>query len=148
MTKLPEGFTAVTPMLIVKNAKEAAKFYEDALGMKLLNMMEDPQHADRVMHATLDLNGAKFFLSDEYPEQGAVAPGYQSFYVYYDDVDAAYKQAVAAGMESQMEPTDMFWGDRMASVKDKNGYKWALAKFVKEMSEDEMTDARKEQMGS
>ena len=33
-------------------------------------------------------------------------------FLYVDDVDAVYKQAIDAGATSTMEPADQFWGDR------------------------------------
>ena len=41
-----------------------------------------------------------------------------SLYLYVPNVDAVYQQAVKAGGKTIMEPTDRFWGDRSAGVKD------------------------------
>ena len=53
-------------------------------------------------------------------------------YVYVDDVDAQYGQAIAAGGVSLLPPTDMFWGDRMARFSDPDGYIWGIATKVGE----------------
>jgi PhnB protein len=42
------------------------------------------------------------------------------------DVDAAWKKAVDAGLTGNMEPQDMFWGDRYAQAKDSFGIVWAF----------------------
>jgi uncharacterized glyoxalase superfamily protein PhnB len=41
-----------------------------------------------------------------------------------------YEQARGAGMQSVMKPDDMFWGDRMCTVEDPDGYRWSLATNV------------------
>jgi PhnB protein len=48
-------------------------------------------------------------------------------YLYVPDCDAVYKKALAAGAQSQSEPTDMFYGDRTACVKDVGDNMWWIA---------------------
>lgn len=140
MSNKPKGYTTITPVLTVKNAKESIELYQKAFGVELLYKMDDPQNPDKIMHAGLQFGDSKVFISDEYPEVGAVAPSYQAFYIYVDDVDAAFKQAIDAGLTVKKEVEDMFWGDRVGAVTDINGYSWSLATFVKEMSDDEMME--------
>ncbi|WP_151525848.1 VOC family protein [Serinicoccus kebangsaanensis] len=40
---------------------------------------------------------------------------------YVDDVDEAYRAALAAGGSSRAEPTGMPWGERVAQVRDVDG---------------------------
>jgi len=47
------------------------------------------------------------------------------------DVDAWYDRAVKAGCTGVMAPTDMFWGDRYAQLKDPFGVTWAINGPVK-----------------
>jgi uncharacterized glyoxalase superfamily protein PhnB len=61
-----------------------------------------------------------------------------NMYVYFEDVDAAFKRAVAAGAIAGCEPADMFWGDRICSVTDPDGYEWSLATKVGEFDESKM----------
>lgn len=50
-----------------------------------------------------------------------------SLYLYVGDVDQFYKHALQHGAVSEFEPQDMFWGDRMCSLKDSEGYIWNIA---------------------
>tara|TARA_R110002096_G_scaffold126381_1_gene273192 strand:- start:1260 stop:1502 length:243 start_codon:yes stop_codon:yes gene_type:complete len=61
-----------------------------------------------------------------------------AFYVYVDDVDAAYAKAMSAGMEGVSAPEDMFWGDRTGVLHDGFGQNWTLATFQREVSPEEM----------
>jgi PhnB protein len=49
------------------------------------------------------------------------------------NVDDVYRQAVAAGAISFQEPTDQFYGDRSAAVRDNFGNKWYIATHIKDV---------------
>ena len=48
-------------------------------------------------------------------------------YVYVDDVDEAYRRAIAAGAASVETPADMPYGDRRATVRDSWANVWQIA---------------------
>jgi uncharacterized glyoxalase superfamily protein PhnB len=48
-------------------------------------------------------------------------------YVYCDDVDVLYEKAVGQGAVSLSVPHDTFWGDRVCSFQDPDGYEWMFA---------------------
>jgi PhnB protein len=48
-------------------------------------------------------------------------------YIYVDDVDATYQRAVHAGAEIIETPSDQFYGDRRAMVKDSYGNVYQVA---------------------
>jgi PhnB protein len=47
--------------------------------------------------------------------------------LYVADVDRVFRQAVKAGGQTIMEPSDMFYGDRSGGVKDPSGNSWFIA---------------------
>ena len=80
------------------------------------------------MHVHLYVNGSSLMLSDPYPEHGCgyvPAAGF-TLTLMVKDVDAAFKRAIDAGCTPVMPPTDMFWGDRYAQLKDPFGVTWAM----------------------
>ena len=48
------------------------------------------------------------------------------------------KQAEAAGAEVTMPPTDMFYGERAAKLRDPFGHEWMLGSQIEEVSPEEM----------
>ena len=50
-----------------------------------------------------------------------------TLYLYVGDVDATYKQAIEAGGKSIFEPTNMYFGDRVACVTDVSENDWWIA---------------------
>jgi uncharacterized glyoxalase superfamily protein PhnB len=61
-----------------------------------------------------------------------------NLYVYVPDTDATYRRALAAGAVSIMEPSDQYYGDRNAGVKDPCGNSWWLATHKEDVSAEEM----------
>jgi len=74
---------------------------------------------------------AKVRLGDSIVEMGEAHDQWQpmqsSIYMYVEDVDTTYKQALSAGATSVSEPTDQHYGDRSAGVRDEFGNTWHLA---------------------
>lgn len=142
MTAIPKDFMTLTPSLCVKGAAQAIELYKKALGAKELYRMETPDKS-KIMHACLQIGNSKLFISDLDPKMGAAEPSASVFYVYVEDVDAAFKQAKQGGMEELFSVKDMFWGDRTGSLKDQFGNKWTLATQTREVSQEELEQGRK-----
>jgi PhnB protein len=51
---------------------------------------------------------------------------------------------VAAGATSVGEPSDAFFGDRVATVRDPFGHKWAIATHLRDMTSAELEQAMQE----
>ena len=66
--------------------------------------------------------------SAKFPESSPV-----SFYMYVEDIEAAFKKAKDAGMTERMPIKDMFWGDRMGSVIDCFNIEWTIAEHVRDV---------------
>ena len=74
---------------------------------------------------------AKVRLGDSIVEMGEAHEQWQpmqsAIYMYVEDVDAVYRQALSAGATSALEPADQPYGDRTASVNDEFGNIWYLS---------------------
>lgn len=139
---IPEGYHAITPSCVVRDAASAIDFYKRAFGAEELERMTEPE-GGRIVHAELRIGDSRFFLCDEIPEMGLRSPASLGgtpcgFYVYVEDVDQAFKKAVGAGAKIMQPVTDMFWGDRTGSVTDPFGCKWDLATRKEEVPPDEI----------
>lgn len=144
---IPEGFHTVTPHLVVKGAARAIEFYESAFGAEKLftNCMDE---TGQVLHGRIRIGDSIVMLNDEFPEHGCLAPAEGSrpavtVHLYVEDCDALYARSVAAGAETVMPPTDMFWGDRYAQVKDPFGHVWSIATCVEELCPEELEERAK-----
>ena len=147
---VPEGYRTVTPYLSVDDASAAIDFYQRALGAKERVRMSGPGGA--IMHAELELGDSRVMLSDPFPQFTPRPPKELggtsvSIFMYVEDVDAAFKQATDAGATSEMEPDDMFWGDRFGSLRDPFGHSWQLATHIEDVAPEEM-DKRAEEFAA
>ena len=77
---------------------------------------------------------AKVRLGDSIVEMGEAHGQWQpmpsAIYMYVEDVDAVYRQALSAGATSALEPTDQPYGDRNAWVNDEFGNVWYLSTWL------------------
>ncbi|SIT11899.1 Uncharacterized conserved protein PhnB, glyoxalase superfamily [Thalassolituus maritimus] len=138
---IPEGFTNLIPYLTCKDADKAIEFYQSAFNAELLHRI--PTADNRVMHASLRINGAILMLTDEVPEWHNFGPqalggSPVGIHMYCDDVGASFAQAVAAGCELVMPLENTFWGERFGMLRDPFGHKWSLSMCVAIVTEDDM----------
>jgi PhnB protein len=140
MPKIQGGFSTLTPTLIVNGAAQAIELYKKAFDAEEVYRMECPE-SNKIMHACIEIGNSKVFLSDANPETGC-NPTVSSFYAYIDDVDVSFEQATEAGLQALSPVEDMFWGDRTGTVKDSFGITWTLAKHVRDVSLEELEEAK------
>jgi len=145
---IPQGMHTLTPNLVVRDCAKAIDFYKQALGAKEISRMPAPD-GKSIWHAELRIGDSTVFMNDEMPGMGRLAPTASSpvpvtMWLYVPDCDAAFERAIGAGAKATMQPADMFWGDRCASVADPYGYLWSFATRQKEMTETEMRRAGEE----
>jgi PhnB protein len=148
---VPEGYHTVTPYLAVEDASSAIEFYQRAFGAKERGRMGGP--GDMVMHAELEIGDSLVMLSDPFPQASTKPPKELggtsvSIFLYVDDIDSVYKQAVDAGATSVAEPDDMFWGDRFGAVQDPFGHTWTIATHVEDVPPEEMEKRSQEFMAA
>ena len=141
---MSETTTTLTPYLSCRNASEAVAFYQKAFGAEPVTVLRLPD--GRVLHAALNVNGAVFFLCDEFPEHGSLSPlglggSPVTLHLQVPDCDAVFQRAVEAGCEVRMPLQDMFWGDRYGMVADPFGHKWSVATTVRQVSPEELQQA-------
>ena len=146
---VPEGYHTLIPYIAVDDATAAIEFYQRAFGAKERLRMAGP--AGMIAHAELEIGDSIVMLSDPFPQSSSRPPkelGGTSagIFVYVDNVDELYKQAIDAGATSTMEPENMFWGDRFGSVMDPFGHSWQIATHVEDVAPDEMEKRSQEWM--
>ena len=116
--------TAVTvrPYLIVEGVDDLIAFLKDTFDAEML--LRVPAPGDKVMHAAVRVGDSIIEMGDA---GGEWKPVGAPLHVYLDDVNEAYRRALAAGATSLYEPMDQPYGDREAGVVDRFGIEWFLA---------------------
>lgn len=139
---VPDGYNTVTPYLIVRQAANAIDFYQKAFGAEPHHRMDGP--GGKVMHAELRIGSSHIMLADEMPEMGFVGPQSLggtsvSILLYVEDVDARFKQAVAAGASVSRPLQDQFYGDRSGTIQDPFGHVWTISTHKEDVSDEEVS---------
>lgn len=146
---IPAGYHSITPYLVVSDGNRALEFYKQAFGATEIHRMAGP--GGKIGHAEFKIGDSIIMLSDEMPGGQTQSP--QSLggspvglFLYVENVDSAFNQAVKAGAKGDMPPQDMFWGDRYGKVTDPFGHQWSLATHVEDVAPQEMERRAKEWM--
>jgi uncharacterized glyoxalase superfamily protein PhnB len=136
-TAIPDGYHTITPALSIRDAARAVEFYQQAFNAQQLDRLEGPD--GKVMHAALKIGNSILMLGEEHPQMGAPSPltlngTPVSLYLYVEDADAAFSQAVKAGAKIELPVSDQFWGDRTGQVSDPFGHRWWLATHKEDLT--------------
>jgi uncharacterized protein YndB with AHSA1/START domain/uncharacterized glyoxalase superfamily protein PhnB len=149
---IPEGYQSITPMCVFKDARQAIAFYKAAFGAEERFVMPGPDGVG-VMHAEIKIGTSLIMLGEESPQEScksaeSLGASPINFYLYLENVDAAYARALAAGALPSMPVAEMFWGDRIGAVKDPFGYTWTLATHVKDPTMEEIEEGARAAMAA
>ena len=128
----PDGSHSVTPYLVVDDAEKVIEFVKAAFGAQEMFRMDGPD--GKIAHAEVTI-GDSIVMIGNAGESEAMPT---TLYLYVEDTDAAYRQAVQAGGTSFEEPADQFYGDRRAAVTDVAGNKWFISTNIEDVSPEEM----------
>ncbi|MDI1227510.1 MAG: VOC family protein [bacterium] len=136
------------PMLSLIGAEKAMDTYIKAFGaVETSRTMCPVRHV--LAHGSLKIGETELMLGEHDPNmkdkngEACVNSAGQQLFIYVPDADAAVKKAVAAGLKETQAPEDMFWGDRMGTVKDAFGMRWNVATHIRDVSKEEMEEAMK-----
>lgn len=143
-----KNYGAISAMLTVTDIEKTYEFCQKAFGFEGRGIMPGPD--GKPIHAELKLRDSVVMLSPEMPDwqcYSAKTLGNTpaTLYLYVEDVDKLATQAANAGATLVQPPTDMFWGDRTATLVDSWGNKWMLATHRSEPTPEQMEAEMKEQ---
>ncbi len=125
---VPQGLHSVNPYLHPLRAEPLIGFLKRAFGAQEVAKYASPNGV--VNHAVIRVGDSVIEMGEAHGKYEAMPA---MFYLYVPDVDAQYKQAMAAGGTSFQEPTDQFYGDRTAGVRDNFGNTWYIATHIKDV---------------
>ena len=128
----PKGYHTVTPYLLAEDADKLIDFLKAAFGASSTECVRDKE--GRTMHGEVKIGDSIVMVGGKKKDPTSMA----MLYLYVEDTDAVYQQALAAGGVSLMEPTDQFYGDRNAGIQDPDGNKWWIATHIEDVSAEEL----------
>jgi PhnB protein len=128
----PAGYSTVCPFLMVNDIEKELTFIEAIFKTEI---KEKLQGSDGIVHhAEVRIGESVIMIGKEregYPNRGMT-------YVFVEEVDRVFQQALAVGAKMLMEPADRFYGFREGGFSDPQGNQWWIASCFEEMSTEEM----------
>jgi PhnB protein len=127
---MPEGQITLTPMLSVRDPKEAIQFYREAFGATEVYVDKVP---DGSIYAGLAVGTATFDLTNESAEHGNLGPLALGgtpvrLSLMVPDPDAMAERAVAAGARVIFPIEDQPYGYRQGRIEDPFGHQWMIGR--------------------
>ena len=117
---LPEGYQAVMPYLILKDAADFIEFAKSVLDAK--EKFREMRDENTIAHAQLFVGESTIMVAEATEQWQQNTAG---MFAFVENADKAYKKAIELGSESVMEPADMPYG-RSSGIKDPFGNTWWL----------------------
>ena len=130
---IPDGYHTVTPYLTIRDVPRLIEFLQQAFGATEILRMPGPDGA--IAHAELTIGDSRVMMGEA---NASSPPMPANLHLYVVDTDALYHLALQAGATSLREPADMFYGDRMAGVRDPVGNHWWIATHKEDLSPAEL----------
>ncbi|WP_407312281.1 VOC family protein [Desulfosporosinus sp. SB140] len=140
----PDGFTSITPFIVIKNPSEAIEFYKTVFNARIKDITEFPDGNGNkiVVHAELDFGNGFLQLGAANPAYKLVLPPDEdnacySIAIYVADVDQVFENAVARGAKVREPIANFVSGDRFGSMLDPFGVRWTIMTRIEDLSEEE-----------
>jgi PhnB protein len=122
----PDGYSTVSPYLVVNGAADTIAFLQRVFGAEELRRF--PDRSGRIIHAEVRIGDTVMMIADAGPPDWPAVAGH--VHVYVEDVDATYREALAAGAESVQKPVQKEDEDRRGGARDSGGTTWWIATRV------------------
>ena len=115
-----EGFRALTPFLMVRDADGLMDFLSRAFGAETTTRMGTPKGG---MHGEMRIGNSMVMIGggENLPEKSTMA-----IHMYVPDPDAVYQRAIAAGGKSLGAVEDRSYGERSGFIEDPYGNHWYI----------------------
>lgn len=120
MSYKPEGYSDLSPYLVISDPETELQFCETVFGAERLRVIPD---GDRIMHAECRIGDTVLMMGGA---DGTPA----MLHLYVPDPDAVYARAIKAGatpIEAMSEKGD---GDRRGGFSSPTGTQWYVSKQV------------------
>ena len=121
---IPEGYQTVTPYLILKNAAVFIVFAQKVFNAELVN--KHMRDETIIMHAEIKIGNSIIMFADSTTQY---APSSAGFFIYSDDADKVYENAVSNGAVAVTEVTDQPYG-RSGGIKDAFENTWWITSVI------------------
>lgn len=131
--RVPSEYHSLTPYIMADDVHGLIDFLIEAFDARVIAKLVRPD--DSVAHAEVEIGDSRLMIGQTSRAFGAASA---SLLLYFEDCDAAFAKAAAAGGTVLFEPTDMVRsGERYGGLRDDFGNLWWIASRIEELSWEE-----------
>ena len=123
----PEGFHTVNSYMFVTDPEEEIHFLKKAFWAEEIN--RSIGRNGEIGNCILKIGDSCFMISQA---RGEFENMRTAFYLFVDDVDAVYQNALENGATNSFPPDDMDYDDRQGGIIDPAGNYWWISKRLVE----------------
>ena len=131
----------IVPVLMVKSVDESIKFYNEKLGFKTDMVLPDENGVNAF--GGVSLGDSTFMLGLSNPGDDNSNAGKGVVFMVYlpdtSDIDTVYADVQAKGVAIVEPLKTEYWGDRVFTVHDPDGYVLTISKTVHQADMEEVT---------
>lgn len=115
LTPIPAGYHTAPPYLFVRDCARALEFYTRTFGAT--EKLQMPLPNGKVGHAEIKIGDSIIMLAEE-----------------------LFNRAINAGAMMVLPVTDLFYGDRVGTLKDPFGHVWSIATHKEDLTPTELSE--------
>jgi len=140
---VPEHLHTVTARLVVADGGAAIAFYAKAFGAEQVGERFTGPNGE-IIHAEIRIGDSVVMITEDAADGPVSSPERLGGKVtcvmalYWEDVNAAWQRAVAAGAEVIYPLEDQFYGERGGRLRDPFGQQWMMSQHIEDVSAEEM----------
>ncbi len=138
---IPESYSALTPTMNLKGARQAIDFFTNVFGAELLEKFEGPN--GQLVHVDMKMASGHVMFAEAVRDPVLNL----NAMIYVNDCDVVFKRAVDAGATVKRALEDQFYGDRSGTVVDPFGNVWTIATHKEDVTKEELDRRMKAMMG-
>jgi PhnB protein len=119
-TNAQAEYATIDPWVISRDTEAEIAFLVGAFGAEERpgRMLDDD---GRIAHVEVQIDGSVIMLFDSQDGWPALPAHLR---VYVENIEIAFARSLSLGARAVTEPTELFWGDRVARVRDEQGHLW------------------------
>ena len=140
---VPEHLHTVTPRLVVADGAAVIAFYAKAFGAQQIGERFTGPDGE-LIHAEIRIGNSVVMVTEDAVDGPVSSPQRLGGMVtcvmalYWEDVDAAWERAVAAGAEVIYPLQDQFYGERGGRLRDPFGQQWMMSQHIGDVPAEQM----------
>ncbi len=123
-TYTPDGFRNLNSYLFTENPEELIQFLKESFYAEEINRSINIRN-NTIGNCILKIGDSGFMISQA---RGEFMKMRTALYLYVEDVDAVYENALRQGGKNSFEPENMDYEDRQGGIIDPAGNYWFISK--------------------